>query len=195
MNACRCQALSRLSDQSGPLSRLMDDTEHTSVTDISPVQDLQILRTSVGTQGLFVRALAGRLGQQLLTILPFTVLYLFHIVYSALVLINLQGCLWLFTAKVLEDPHTSWLAYVGLLPFCPSPLFCICPNKRSPLTPPPPPPPFPPLPPAPRGLSLPSSTQLFASPCDTSTPVHTCVHVLALCAHQGGPCSMQDVRP
>lgn len=74
------------------------------------------MRLGACVQGLFVRALAGRLGQQLLTILPFTVLYLFHIVYSALVLINLQGCLWLFTAKVLEDPYTSWLAHVGSLP-------------------------------------------------------------------------------
>ncbi len=64
-------------------------------------------------QGLFVRALGGELGQQLLTLLPFTVLYLLHIVYSAAVLINLLGCFWLFTGKVLEDPHTSWLASVG----------------------------------------------------------------------------------
>ena len=64
-------------------------------------------------QGLFVRALGGQLGQKLLTLLPFTVLYLLHIVYSAAVLINLLGCFWLFTGKVLEDPHTSWLASVG----------------------------------------------------------------------------------
>lgn len=68
-------------------------------------------------QGLFVRALAGHLGQQLLTLLPFTVLYLMHIVYSAAVLINLLGCFWLFTAKVLEDPHSSWLTSVGEISF------------------------------------------------------------------------------
>ena len=64
-------------------------------------------------QGLFVRALAGQTGQRLLTLLPFTVLYLLHIVYSAAVLINLLGCFWLFTAKVMEDPHSSWLTSVG----------------------------------------------------------------------------------
>ncbi|KAK9832375.1 hypothetical protein WJX74_008047 [Apatococcus lobatus] len=86
---------------------------HLLLRSLNVVRLLRILRLPRLLQGLFVRALAGRLGQQLLTILPFTVLYLFHIVYSALVLINLQGCLWLFTAKVLEDPHDSWLAYVG----------------------------------------------------------------------------------
>ncbi|KAK9842771.1 hypothetical protein WJX74_002162 [Apatococcus lobatus] len=80
---------------------------------LTVVRLMRVLRLPRLLQGLFVRALAGHLGQQLLTLLPFTVLYLLHIVYSAAVLINLLGCFWLFTAKVLEDPHSSWLTSVG----------------------------------------------------------------------------------
>lgn len=59
-------------------------------------------------------SLGGQVGRKLMGWLPVSYLYLVNIVYAMLVLINLMGCAWLFTAE-LEGSHISWLTDVGAL--------------------------------------------------------------------------------
>ena len=57
-------------------------------------------------------SLGGHLGQKLMGWLPVTYLFMVNVIYAMLVLINLMGCTWLFTAEQ-EGPHESWLIDVG----------------------------------------------------------------------------------
>ena len=57
-------------------------------------------------------SLGGQVGRKLMGVLSVSYLYLINILYAMLVLINLMGCAWLFTAE-MEGAHLSWLTDVG----------------------------------------------------------------------------------
>lgn len=63
-------------------------------------------------QGVFVISLGGQLGKKLMGWLPVSSLYMINVFYAMMVLINLMGCAWLFTAEK-EGAHDSWLTDVG----------------------------------------------------------------------------------
>ena len=60
-------------------------------------------------------SMGGRLGRKLMGRIPVTLVYLCNILYGMAVLVNLLGCLWLFTAHC-EGIERSWLTRVGALP-------------------------------------------------------------------------------
>lgn len=64
-------------------------------------------------QSVFVVSLGGQVGRKLMGWLPVSSLYLVNILYAILVLINLMGCTWLFTAE-MEGSGISWLIDVGM---------------------------------------------------------------------------------
>lgn len=57
-------------------------------------------------------SMGGRLGRKMLGRIPVTFVYLCNIFYGMAVLVNLLGCLWLFTARC-EGYERSWLTEVG----------------------------------------------------------------------------------
>ena len=66
-------------------------------------------------QAVLLMSMGGRLGRKLMGIIPVTLVYLCNIMYGMAVLVNLLGCLWLFTARC-EGLDQSWLVSVGMLP-------------------------------------------------------------------------------
>lgn len=63
-------------------------------------------------QAVLLMSMGGRLGRKLLGRIPVTLVYLCNIFYGMAVLVNLLGCLWLFTARC-EGLENSWLTNVG----------------------------------------------------------------------------------
>lgn len=70
-------------------------------------------------QSMFVESLGGDLGGKLLGLLPVWAVYLLDLCYAMAVLINLMGCLWLFTAYTEGIKGVTWLYDVGERPPCP----------------------------------------------------------------------------
>jgi hypothetical protein len=62
---------------------------------------------------MFVEALGGDLNGKLLGLLPIWAVYLVDLCFAQFVLINMMGCLWLFTAYTEGITSINWLAKVG----------------------------------------------------------------------------------
>ena len=71
-------------------------------------------RGHVLVQAMFVEALGGDLGDRLMGVLPGWAIYAADLVFAMYVLINLMGCLWLFTGitEYKQGGH-CWLESVG----------------------------------------------------------------------------------
>ncbi len=65
---------------------------------------------------MFVEALGGDLNGRLLGFLPIWAVYLVDLCYAMFVLINMMGCLWLFTAYSEGVHNLNWLCDVGECP-------------------------------------------------------------------------------
>jgi hypothetical protein len=65
-------------------------------------------------QSMFVESLGGDLGGKLLGLLPVWAVHLVDLLYAKFVLINLMGCMWLFTAYSEGLSTRTWLDDVGV---------------------------------------------------------------------------------
>lgn len=65
-------------------------------------------------QAMFVESLGGDLGGRLMGVMPGWAIYAADLVFAMYVLINLMGCLWLFTGitEYKQGGH-CWLESVG----------------------------------------------------------------------------------